>query len=392
MLALALALRARGHQISFVAPSNNVEWISSFGFDCRPDGIDVERAIHADDTRLQSLRWQLRYLTSVLIPAQFQSVAAAARAVNPSLIVGSGAQMAATSVAESRRVPGVSVVFAPSAVPSSDAPPPMIRRQTMPRWLNWWLWRLGAPVGNAILRPAMNTGRATLGLPPHKKPTLLMGGNLLIVAADREVGPFPHDVPPRVAGTDAWVFDDSRPLDPRLENFLRAGPPPVYVGLGSMVAKPGLALTAHALAAARAVGCRLLIAGGWARLDRNIERSESVMTIEEAAHQVLLPRVAAAIHHGGAGTTRAVASAGVPQLVVPHILDQYYWAHRVETLGVGPKALPIEHVTTERLIPLMRSLVESTEFRENARALGTRVAARNGVADAANILEGLPGL
>jgi UDP:flavonoid glycosyltransferase YjiC (YdhE family) len=389
MLALAAALASRGHQVSFVAPSNNVDWIESFGYECRADLIDVERAIHRDHVRLQSLRWQLHYLTDVLIPAQFQSVAEAARAVNPSLIVGAGAQMAATSVAEWRGVPGASVVFAPCAVPSRSAPPPIVHRQTLPRWANWWLWRLGAPLGDLLLRPSMNAGRKRLGLRPHPKPTLLPGGDLMIVASDRELGPFPADAPPRVAGTDAWTLDDARGLDPRLEAFLRVGPPPVYLGLGSMVAKPGFALASRAIAAARAVGCRLVIVGGWARIDRSVEPSETVLAIEEAPHQALFARVAGAIHHGGAGTTAAVARAGVPQLVVPHILDQYYWAHRVVTLGLGPAPLPIERVTSGRLIPRLRSLVESSTFRENARALGARVAARSGISDAANLLEGL---
>jgi vancomycin aglycone glucosyltransferase len=137
------------------------------------------------------------------------------------------------------------------------------------------------------------------------------------------------------------------------------------------------------------VGCRLVIVGGWARIDRSVEPSETVLAIEEAPHQALFARVAGAIHHGGAGTTAAVARAGVPQLVVPHILDQYYWAHRVVTLGLGPAPLPIERVTSGRLIPRLRSLVESSTFRENARALGARVAARSGISDAANLLEGL---
>ena len=387
MLALAVALESRGHEVSFVAPTNSVDWIASFGFDCRPDGIDVEQTIRAPETELQSLRWQVRYLIRVVIPRLFQSVAAAAAAVNPSLIVGSGAQMVATSVAEHRGVPGASVVFAPCAVPSSDAPPPMIHRHTLPGWLNRGLWRWGAPFADAALRPPMNAGRAQLGLPPHERPTLLMGGDQMIVASDRELGPFPRDVPPKVVGTDAWILDDQRALDPRLDDFLRAGPPPIYVGLGSMVATPGLALASHASAAARSIGCRLIVAGGWARIDRGVEPSETVMVIQEAPHAGLFPRVAGVIHHGGAGTTTAAARAGVPQLIVPHILDQYYWAHRVETLGLGPAALAVERVTTGRLMPRMRSLLDSAAFRENARALGERVVARNGIPDAVGVFE-----
>jgi len=389
MLALALSLRARGHDVSFVAPANSVDWISSFGFQCYSDGIDVEQMIQGTGTRLQSLLWQIRYVTDTLIPRLFDSVVAAAAATNPSLIVGSGAQMVATSVAELRKVPAASVIFAPCAVPSSDSPPPVIRRQTLPRWLNRALWRWGAPLADRALDAPMNAGRARFGLPRHPNPSRLMGGRRMIVAADRELGPFPGDTPSVVVSTDAWILDEPSRLDPELDDFLSAGPPPIYVGLGSMVAKPGLSLAAHAVAAARSIGCRLIVAGGWARIDRGIEPSKSMLIIKEAPHHKLFPRVKAVIHHGGAGTTTAAARAGVPQLILPHILDQYYWAHRVERLAIGPKALPIETANAKRLTSRVRELIESNVLRNNAEALGTRVITRNGVADGVAILEQL---
>ena len=322
MLALAMGLRARGHEVSFVLPANSVAWVAGFGFECRSDGVDVERMIQATGTRLQSLLWQVKYVTATLIPRLFESVAAAAEASKPDLIVGSGVQMAATSVAERRNVPSASVMFAPCAVPSSDSPPPVIGRQTLPRWLNRLCWRWGEPLVNAALRGPLNAGRARLGLPPHPRPTRLVSGRRTIVAADRELGPFPPDAPSTVVSTDSWILDEPTVLDPGLDEFLRAGPPPIYVGLGSMVVKPGRAIASHAVKAAQAIGCRLIVAGGWARIDRAVESSDSVMVVHEAPHPELFPRVRGVIHHGGAGTTTAAARAGVPQLILPHILDQ----------------------------------------------------------------------
>lgn len=389
MLALAMEFRARGHEVSFVTPANSVAWVTSFGFACYSDGVDVEQMIQSTGTRLQSVRWQVKYVTDVLIPRLFDSVAAAAESAKPDLIVGSGVQMAATSVAEARRVPSASVMFAPCAVPSGDSPPPVLRRQTLPRWLNRALWRWGAPFADAELRGPVNAGRARLGLLAHRSPSRLMGGRRAIVAADRELGPFPHDAPSIVVSTDAWILDEPMVMDPGLDAFLRAGTAPIYVGLGSMVAQPGLAIASHAVKAARAIGCRLVVAGGWARIDRALESSDSVMVVHEAPHRSLFPRVRGVIHHGGAGTTTAAARAGVPQLILPHILDQYYWAHRVERLAIGPKALPIETVTAEQLTSSLGHLLESSGYEANARALGVRVAARNGVADAVAILEEL---
>ena len=390
MLALAAGLRTRGHDVSFVAPANSVPWIKSFGFQCFSDGIDVEQMMQGVGTRLQSLRWQMKYLADVLIPKLFETVPAAAEAANPSIIVGSGVQMAASSVAELRGIPSASVMFAPCAVPSSDSPPPVVRSQNLPRWLNRALWKWGEPFADRALASPINAARARLGLPPHPKPSRLLGCKRTIVAADRELGPFPADAPTTVVSTDAWILNDAASaIDSRLDDFLRCGPPPIYVGLGSMVAKPGLSVAAHVARAARAVGCRLVVAGGWARIDRGMEVSDSVMIVREAPHPAIFPRMKAAIHHGGAGTTTAAARAGVPQLILPHILDQYYWAHRVQLLGIGPRALPIETTTTERLTSRCRELIESTDYPENARKLAARMGTRDGVADAASILEQL---
>lgn len=390
MLALAVGLRARGHDVSFVAPANNVEWITSVGFQCFSDSIDVEQMMQGAGMRLQSLRWQMKYLTDILIPKLFQAVLAAADAAKPSIIVGAGVQMAGTSIAELRGIPSATAVFAPCAVPSSDSPPPVVRIQTLPRWVNRVIWKCGEPLADRALAGPMNAARAGVGLPPHRKPTRLVAGKRTIVAADRELGPFPKDAPATVVSTDAWILDEaSATVDSALDDFLRSGSPPIYLGLGSMVAKPELAIARHAMAAARSAGCRLVVAGGWARIDRDLATTDSVMVVRQAAHRALFPRVRAVIHHGGAGTTTAAARAGVPQLILPHILDQYYWAHRVESLAIGPRALPIETINEERLTSRCRELIESTNFRDNARILGDRIVARDGVADAVSFLEQL---
>src|SRR5262245_50252389 len=389
MLALALGLRARGHDVSFVAPANSVEWIASFDFQCVSDGIDVEQLMQGAGTRLQSLRWQMKSLTDILIPKLFDTVSAAADAARPEIIVGSGVQMAGTSIAERRGIPSVTAMFAPCTVPSSDAPPPVVRWQTLPPWLNRLIWKWGAPLADRALAVPMNTARARIGLPPHPKPSRLLAGKRTIVAADRELGPFPKDAPPTAVSTDAWILDDASEMDSSLEDFLRSGPPPIYVGLGSMVAKPGLSVAAHAAGAAHALGCRLIVSGGWARIDRGMDVSDSVMIVREAPHRALFPHLKAVIHHGGAGTTTAAARAGVPQLILPHILDQYYWAHRVECLGLGPRALPVERITTKRLTSRCRELIESSAYGADATALASRAMSRNGVADAVSILEQL---
>jgi vancomycin aglycone glucosyltransferase len=386
IVALAVALRARGHIVRLTVPANSVSWVRGYGFDAESDGIDVETLLQSPGSNLQSLSWQMRYLTHNM-PLLFEPVARASEGCD--LIVGAGLQFAAPSVAEWRDVPYAHVVFCPCAMPSSAAPPPNVHKQTLPRWINRLLWQACVPMADLALRGTINRGRATLGLKALAAPVSQVLRGRTILAADRDLGPPPDDAENSAISTDAWVLEEPGNLDPRVERFLQQGPAPIYIGFGSMVAPRVAELVAQAVAAARAIGRRAIIAGGWAALDRHVQNADDVLTVDKVPHSLIFPRVAAAVHHGGAGTTTAAARAGAPQVLLPHILDQYYWAHRVEALGLGPRSLSIELVTTKALSGRIDRAVNDPEIRERVNALAPLVAARNGVIAAVENLEAL---
>jgi vancomycin aglycone glucosyltransferase len=386
IVALAVALRARGHVVLLVAPANFVSWVRGYGVDIESDGIDVEALLRSAGTDLQSLTWQMRYLSHTT-PLLFEPVARASQGCD--LIVGAGIQFAAASVAEWRGVPYAHIVFCPCATPNSATPPPNVHRQTLPRWINRLLWQAGGPIADLALRGYINRGRATLGLEALDSPISQILKGRTIMAADRDLGPLPDDAPERTVSTDAWVLDEPGTLNPRVEAFLQQGPAPIYIGFGSMVAPRVPELVAQAVAAVRAIGRGIVIAGGWASLDRHIKEADDVLTIDNVPHSLIFPRVAAAVHHGGAGTTTAAARAAVPQVLLPHILDQYYWAHRVEALGLGPRALPVERVTADVLSDRISRAVNDPLIRERVNRLAPAVAARNGVTRAIEHLEAL---
>jgi len=123
ILALAVALRARGHVVSLTVPANFVSWVRGYGFDTESDGIDVEALLRSSGTGLRSLSWQMRYLSDTT-PVLFEAVARASERCE--LIIGAGIQFAAASVAEWREVPYAHVVFCPCATPSSATIAPII--------------------------------------------------------------------------------------------------------------------------------------------------------------------------------------------------------------------------------------------------------------------------
>jgi len=172
MLALALGLRGRGHDVSFLVPDNFVPWIRGYGFACEPNGVDVEAVMQTPGADLASLRWQLRHLKTVLIEALFESFLRIT--IDADIIVGSGVQVAAPSVAERHDLKYASAVFCPCVVPTGASPPPGFRTHMLPRWANRLLWQLGMPLADLGLRGAINKGRARLGLEPVANPVSLI--------------------------------------------------------------------------------------------------------------------------------------------------------------------------------------------------------------------------
>jgi vancomycin aglycone glucosyltransferase len=390
MIAFAMRLRARGHEPYFVAPTNFLPWIRSFGFDAVSDGIDVFHELHSAGTgKLMSLRWQLQYFTEVGVPRLFDSVARASEGAD--VIIGSGVQVAAASVAEWRGVPGALVSFCPCLAPSSATPPPTVRTQSLPRFINRLLWILGVPIANMLVRGPINARRIALGLEPVSDTLSHLIGPTLIVAADRELAPLGDDAVGSIVSTDAWVLDPHEALDPRVDAFLSSGDAPIYFGFGSMIADDAPALADQSVAAARALGRRALVVGGWAGLDRLIPERDDVLAVESVAHEHVLPRVAAAVHHGGAGTTTAVARAGVPHVVLPHILDQFYWARRVAELGLGPQGLPVPLVNVELLAGRLAAALDDPRIRERAATFAPAIASRSGLDAGVDAVEALHG-
>jgi UDP:flavonoid glycosyltransferase YjiC (YdhE family) len=124
---------------------------------------------------------------------------------------------------------------------------------------------------------------------------------------------------------------------------------------------------------------RAIISRGWADYISQ-EKTPDIFFAGQLPHEKLFPRVAAVIHHGGAGTTHTAARAGVPQLLIPHLLDQFYWAERIHKLSIGPAALPRSKLTTERLTAAIREAIDNTAIRKNAAQLSKRLLKEDGIA------------
>lgn len=168
--------------------------------------------------------------------------------------------------------------------------------------------------------------------------------------------------------------------------FLQSGPPPVYIGFGSMVNKKPEETADLILQALARTGQRGVLSAGWGGLKKD-ELRETVFVIGSMPHSGLSPRMAAVVHHGGVGTTAAGLWAGIPAIVTPYFGDQPFWGQRVYELGVGPRPIPRQRLMVDRLTESIRRAVSDTAMREKAACLGERIRAENGIARAGAVIE-----
>jgi vancomycin aglycone glucosyltransferase len=205
-----------------------------------------------------------------------------------------------------------------------------------------------------------------------------------LLATDAELAPAPPDVPLPDPPTGAMLLADERRLPSAVETFLSAGSPPVYLGFGSMPEGRPERTRDVFVKAARLAGCRAIIQASDA--SAALADGSSLLAVGEISHAALFPRLAAVVHHGGAGTCARAARAGIPQVVVPHILDQFPWAARLERRGLSPPPLARQNLTSRSLAERIRQALEDQAMRAAAAALGRTLANRDGAEQAAELL------
>ncbi len=210
----------------------------------------------------------------------------------------------------------------------------------------------------------------------------------VVVSCSNHVFPRPADWPERVHQSGFWFLDEEPGWSPPREllDFLNNGEPPVYIGFGSLGGnKQAEATTRLVLDALKRAGMRGILATGWSGLSEKMDMPSSVFRLQRAPHTWLFPRMAAVVHHGGAGTTAAGLRAGVPSVIITYGNDTLAWGRRVYELGVGPKPLPRKKLTVEQLAA---ALVETrTKSMITAAAeLGKKIRTENGALDAAKVI------
>ena len=374
MLALGLALRARGHDVRLCVPPDVADRTIDAGLPFFPIGHDIHELLTV--TCRDVVRRPLAPLrvADEMIRFQFEDLRKACEGAE--ILVGGGMQLAGPSIAEAQGIPYLYTAYCPVVLRSREHPAPLFAEQGRSGAANLFSWWVSERVFQLAMLRHLNRERAKLGLSAVKRlyDHVFRSGPVLL-ATDPILVRAPSDGREGVFTTGFWYFDDDsglEPLDPELQRFLAAGAPPVYVGFGSMPAEDPEALTRQMVAAIGASGQRAVLHRGWAGLG-DAKLPDSIHLVGAVAHPQLFPRVSAVVHHGGAGTTANALRAGVPQVVVPHVVDQFYWAERVRRLGVGPPAPRMRKLDVAALAAAIRTAAQSAGLRDRARETATQI-------------------
>jgi sterol 3beta-glucosyltransferase len=396
-LALGLGLQRAGHSVRLAAPGAFETFVRQYGLDFAPLAGEpaalsrelVDRAGHSP-IRAAAAMAGYTFPLALRVLAQAREACQDADAIIHSFLMVT----AGHEISRERGIPDFFAqpfpVFAStSAFPALMAPPLPLgggyNRLThdLSTWLFWnasrmlygWLRRQHADLPPLSGWPFNARDR--------RPPPILFGFSPLVI-------PRPADWAENVHVTGYWFVDEPPGWEPpaALAHFLEAGPPPIYAGFGSMITQDAEKLTRVVVDGLRRAGRRGLILGGWSGVGGSLSGQKNMLVIDAVPHSWLFPRMAAIIHHGGAGTTAAALRSGVPALVVPFTADQPFWGVRVHALGVGPRPIPRRRLTPERLAEAVDGMVNDRAMRDQAVALGKKIRSEDGVGRAVEIIEG----
>jgi sterol 3beta-glucosyltransferase len=387
--ALCRALMDAGHDARLLADRSTLGSAATLGVPAEPLSGDMRDALKPGAVLSSAVRRKagfngaskaLAWIANSHTAAWMREVKEASAGCD--VLIASGlASFVALSVAEYRGIRAIGAGFIP-ITPTADFPSPFLPPGKVPRWLNRTSHRFVNGMLWRAFRQATNAARADVcGLAPRQ------GGwtdHPMLYGVSPSLIPRPRDWPANAHVCGQWKMGDpSWTPEPALEAFLASGPPPIYIGFGSMAGfdPPRMAATLAAAAAGR----RVLLYPGWSGMEASA-LPDNFLVIGNTPHGWLFPRTSLVVHHGGAGTTHSAASAGVPSVVVPFAADQFFWADRLRRHGVAAPAVPGARLRSEDLAKAI-SFAERDSVRARAVQLGQQMAQEDGLGHAVAALE-----
>lgn len=394
-LALAIGLREAGHEVMLAYTSIDGK---DYSGRTDTDGIELIRANgdvqfssrfnpYAIDAKPGSFKEYTTLLENYFEPFTETMYGVSSELCQKcDLVIGHAVCHTLLTASEKFNVPRVSLVLTPLVVRSDHASPIGVPLGTI---LNSFLWNVGGAVATQQWFKQGKALRKREGLPPIKslQKELFTSNVLTLVAVSEAIAPRQPDWSDTVKVSGFLNLPSSNThwkMPEDLRAFLAAGQQPVYMTFGSCTQFDEEGATELMVEAARIYGKRTIIQSDWSRVRKPTD--PNIFCVEQVAHVEVFPLCSLIVHHGGAGTTQSALLAGKPSVVVAHGFDQTYWAHRLESLGLGGKALVRSSVTPYKLSEVIISTLSSTKIVSETKNISKKLSTENGLAKAISVI------
>jgi len=401
-VALGKGLKKSGHIIRLLTHKNFEELVNSHGLEFWPIGGSVQDIA------------QSKEMARLLEKGNFLSVISQMKkdAINGALhmakigveacsdidliISGVGGLFAGISLSEKLDIPFLQAYYIPFT-PTRVFPSFLFTKLSFINrgFLNRFSYSIARQIIWHGYRSADNLARQqVLGLQrasffgPYK--TARFNQNPVLYGFSPLVIPKPYDWGNNIHITGYWLLEHEDDWEPpsELVEFIKSGTKPIYVGFGSMSSRKPEETTDIVLNAISKTKQRAIMLSGWGGLQK-VNLPDNVFMVDLIPISWLFPRVVAAIHHGGAGTTAECFKAGIPSVVIPFFGDQFFWGRHVADLGVGPESIPRKKLTIDRLTRAINDVMEDQKIHQNAVELGIKIRKENGIADAVAVINNM---
>ncbi len=386
ILALSLALRSAGHEPIVCAPPDFSHLFSRQEIPFCPVGFDFRKMMEEESKKINPVKFigVINNFAFNYVQAQFNGVLETARK-GADLIIAIGLDYSGRSVADYLKIPYRYISNLPTFYESKEHVPLMFPFPKLPKSVNYVLWKLsnfslGLYFGNKI-----NKVRQL-----HQMEKVADLNKYLtddsILCEDNHLVQMPADVGVKYTQIPYLHLKEENELDAGLVKFIEKGPAPIYIGFGSMTdgAPEKTKEILQKLIDQRRF--RMVISKGWAKLGLD-NRDQNVFFVDNVPHLKLFPKMSIIIHHGGAGTFNAAAWSGISQIIVPHIIDQFYWGRRSYELKIGPKPIPRTRLSFRNLLGAIEEVSSNKDIQNNAKILAEKLQKRDGIREAIAIIE-----
>lgn len=380
---LGARLREAGHDVALAAQESFAPLVRGAGLDFRP--LSADTGVGGDGRR-QLMRTAVAFVRNL-----GAGLVEAAEPGADALLLSTTTAPLGWQLAEAMDIPSIGVYLQPTH-PTREFAPVVGGGRSLGGPGNRALGRFSLRMADRVYAEAVADLRARLSLPRARPGAVrrrqeearwpvLHGFSAAVVSR-------PADWRDGLDVVGNWWphHDPGIPLPALFEDFLRAGPPPVFIGFGSMAADDGARLGELAVSALRRAGLRGVLQEGRAGL---MAHGDDILSVGEVPHALLFPRMAAVVHHAGAGTTAAALRAGVPAIPVPVMADQPFWAARLAGLGAATAPIPFKELSVERLAEQIGRAVREPAYKEAAGAVARRMGAEDGAGQVLKAVDAL---